>query len=112
MLLTSGLFLNRKKDWSLKCRLLKPGMPSRVGAPLARHRNWVFIRGLVREQAHWHDFPELLKSRFPGDQVEFIDLPGNGLFFREKSPLKLEAYTDFMRARCGFLSEGKKISLF
>ena len=41
--------------------------------------DWVFMRGLTRESAHWGDFPARFESALPGARVYLIDLPGNGL---------------------------------
>lgn len=39
---------------------------------------WLLVRGLAREQRHWHDFPRRLAQRDPSRGVEVIDLPGSG----------------------------------
>lgn len=61
------------------------------------HSCWVFIRGLVRESAHWDDFPERFVSGIPGATVDLIDLPGNGRHCRMPSPLSLNAAMEFAR---------------
>lgn len=48
--------------------------------------DWVFLRGLTRESAHWGDFPVRFESALPGARVHPIDLPGNGLRCAEQSP--------------------------
>ncbi|MFC3683431.1 alpha/beta fold hydrolase [Hydrogenophaga luteola] len=48
--------------------------------------DWVFLRGLTRESAHWGDFPARFESALPGARVHLIDLPGNGLRCAERSP--------------------------
>lgn len=48
--------------------------------------DWVFLRGLTRESAHWGDFPARFASALPGARVHLIDLPGNGLRCHERSP--------------------------
>ncbi|MFZ5722902.1 MAG: alpha/beta fold hydrolase [Pseudomonadota bacterium] len=53
-------------------------------------QTWVLLRGLVREQRHWEGFPALLAARLPaGSRVLCIDLPGNGVHWREASPSTL-----------------------
>jgi hypothetical protein len=37
--------------------------------------NWLFLRGLSREQRDWGDFPETFERRV-GGRVYFLDLPG------------------------------------
>lgn len=39
--------------------------------------NWLLLRGLAREQRHWHEFPELLARR-SGASVQRVDLAGAG----------------------------------
>lgn len=48
--------------------------------------HWILLRGLTREQAHWGDFPALLRSAFPEHQFHTVDLPGTGTLFRDESP--------------------------
>lgn len=48
---------------------------------------WVLLRGLARDARHWGDFVAALGQRLPaGDTLVALDLPGNGLRWREKSP--------------------------
>lgn len=47
----------------------------------------IFLRGLLREQAHWGEFQQHVKKTLSNRQCLFIDTPGNGHFFEEKSPL-------------------------
>ncbi|MCA9520146.1 MAG: alpha/beta hydrolase [Myxococcales bacterium] len=50
---------------------------------------WIWIRGLVREKGHWYQLPERFHERFPDAEVQFLDLPGNGARFREKTPVSV-----------------------
>lgn len=59
---------------------------------------WVLLRGLVREQRHWGDFPHLLQAAFPEANVVTLDLPGNGSLVRETSPTSVEDMAQFCRA--------------
>jgi pimeloyl-ACP methyl ester carboxylesterase len=59
--------------------------------------NWIFLRGLARESAHWGDFPERFAQALPGARVHMIDLPGNGERWRENSPLSLASMTESVR---------------
>ncbi len=71
--------------------------------------NWVFLRGLVRESAHWDDFPDIFRAAIPGARVHLIDLPGNGQHWRQPSPLSLRETMEAVRgealvsmqAQCG-----------
>jgi pimeloyl-ACP methyl ester carboxylesterase len=74
-------------------------------------RSWIFLRGLCRGRGHWGDFPELFRQRYPEDEVELIDLPGNGERHQEKSPWKISDYVSLIASQSQFLREGKKVHL-
>ena len=70
--------------------------------------NWILLRGLARESAHWGDFIPLLQSAFPDAQITLIDLPGTGCFYREPSPRTIKAITDNVRRHAlerGFIQQ-------
>ena len=54
-------------------------------------RTWVLLRGLVREQKHWEDFPSKMQAALPNDRVITLDLPGNGVFHDQASPTRIGA---------------------
>lgn len=58
---------------------------------------WIFIRGLVRESAHWEDFPKRFAQAIPTGGVFLADLPGNGRHWRHPSPTSIPAMTEFVR---------------
>lgn len=58
---------------------------------------WVLIRGLTRECRHWGGFDELLAEYLPGSRVHCVDLPGNGLHFRQVSPLTISQMMEQVR---------------
>ncbi len=58
---------------------------------------WVFLRGLVREIAHWDDFPLRFEAGIPNAQVHLFDLPGNGRHWRQPSPLSLRESMEAVR---------------
>ncbi len=60
-------------------------------------KKFLLLSGLMREQRHWGDFPEILQSRFPGSEIIIPDIPGNGRNFRSCSPDSIEKITDFIR---------------
>lgn len=62
---------------------------------------WVFIRGLVRESAHWDEFPQMFAGAVPGARVRTVDLPGNGRHWRLDSPLSIREMMEFARAELG-----------
>lgn len=51
--------------------------------------DWILLRGLTREQAHWGDFPRRLQASFPDHRFHAVDLPGTGVHFREASPVTI-----------------------
>jgi len=59
--------------------------------------NWLLLRGLARESAHWGDFIPLLKETFPEANITMLDLPGTGCFHKEVSPHTIKAITDAVR---------------
>ncbi len=60
-------------------------------------QNWILLRGLARESAHWGAFVPLLQSTFPNARITLLDLPGTGCFHRETSPNTIKAITDEVR---------------
>lgn len=60
-------------------------------------QNWLLLRGLARESAHWGDFIQLLQATFPDANVTMLDLPGTGRFHKEVSPRTIRAITDTAR---------------
>jgi pimeloyl-ACP methyl ester carboxylesterase len=68
-------------------------------APATDAPVWVLLRGLSRGQDHWGDFPARLQATWPHAQVITPDLPGNGRRHGERSPARLAAMTDDVRAQ-------------
>ncbi len=60
---------------------------------------WVLLRGLMREQRHWGDFPAQLVRALDGAAIVTPDLPGNGSRHAESSPVSVAAMVDACRAR-------------
>ena len=60
-------------------------------------RRWLLLRGLVREQRHWNDFPEIFKRYFPRDRIVLHDFAGNGKRFREKSATSIQGMVEDIR---------------
>lgn len=58
---------------------------------------WVLLRGLIRESAHWGDFPARFKESLGAKSVLTIDLPGNGEHFEEPTPLTLSGVVEAVR---------------
>lgn len=75
------------------------------------NEHWIFLRGLTRGQGHWGDFPTAFRKKFPGVQIEFLDLPGCGTRVDEVSPLTMKANLEAVRKHSQFIKDGKKVSL-
>lgn len=67
---------------------------SRAPAP------WVLLRGLMREQGHWGDFPDRFAETM-GTRPVLVDLPGNGERFREESPARVADMAQAVRDSLG-----------
>lgn len=59
---------------------------------------WVLLRGLMREQRHWGDFPAQLGMALPGATVITLDLPGNGARHRDDSDTSVAGMVESARA--------------
>ena len=51
--------------------------------------NWIFLRGLTREAAHWGRFTAEFQLTLPRARIHTLDLPGNGEHHRQTSPLSV-----------------------
>jgi pimeloyl-ACP methyl ester carboxylesterase len=64
---------------------------------------WLMLRGLVREQRHWLDFPTTFARQMGQDgvpaHVVTIDLPGFGTQSNATVPPGIEGFVDDVRAR-------------
>ncbi|WP_116472392.1 alpha/beta fold hydrolase [Zobellella maritima] len=60
---------------------------------------WILLRGLMREQRHWEEFPARFQRYFPHDQVFLADLPGFGSEYHRQSPSRIQDITDWLRQR-------------
>ena len=58
---------------------------------------WILLRGLMREARHWGTFPAALRNALPGARIVTPDLPGNGRWFRERSPVSISAMVEHCR---------------
>jgi pimeloyl-ACP methyl ester carboxylesterase len=79
------------KNYFMKIKLEAYGMNDELG------KNWILLRGLARESAHWGDFVPLLQATFPEAQITTLDLPGTGRFYRGKSPSTIQAIAETVR---------------
>lgn len=60
---------------------------------------WLLLRGLTREAAHWAEFPSAIKSERPQDVIHCLDLPGAGTEHGRGSPASVSGIVDDLRER-------------
>jgi pimeloyl-ACP methyl ester carboxylesterase len=72
---------------------------------------WVFLRGLTRESAHWGDFPRVFQQSMPQARIHLLDLPGNGLRFRERSPSSVTDMVLACRENLARIHQGARVHL-
>ena len=83
-------------------------MNSSIGIKNEAGKNWILLRGLSRESAHWGAFVPLLQASFPSAKVTLLDLPGTGRFYQDDSPNTIKGITEQVRNLAqseGLLSE-------
>ncbi len=78
---------------------------------MSEKRVWLLLRGLVREQRHWGDFPAALQNCFPGDEIILYDIPGNGQRCREKSKTTIIEMVDDLRSHLSQCSVKKPVHI-
>ncbi|MBC7428600.1 MAG: alpha/beta hydrolase [Bacteriovorax sp.] len=75
------------------------------------NNRWIFLRGLTRGNIHWSVFPEIFKKINPDAQMEFLEIPGNGLCSEEKSPVSAGALLDSLRIKSNFVKNKESFHL-
>ncbi|MBU6152908.1 MAG: alpha/beta hydrolase [Bdellovibrionales bacterium] len=64
---------------------------------------WLILRGLVREQRHWGEFPnhlrDSLRERDPSVEIHMLDFPGFGTESDRQSPFTIDEIVDDVRFR-------------
>lgn len=68
--------------------------------------SWVLLRGLTREARHWGPFTAQFEARLALGKVTALDLPGNGEFHAQTSPLTVQSMVTFARQQ--LLAQGIK----
>ncbi len=58
---------------------------------------WILLRGLMREQRHWGDFPAQLARALADAQIVTPDLPGNGVRHAQRSPTRVAGMVESCR---------------
>lgn len=59
--------------------------------------DWLLLRGLTRESAHWGDFVAKLQTAFPDSNIHCLDLLGSGEFYQQPSPCSIDEITKQLR---------------
>jgi pimeloyl-ACP methyl ester carboxylesterase len=67
--------------------------------PPHMNHTWVLLRGLTREAQHWGVFPLELARALPHARIETPDLPGAGVLWRERCPLRVEDMVEACRSQ-------------
>jgi pimeloyl-ACP methyl ester carboxylesterase len=62
-------------------------------------KNWILLRGLARESAHWGEFVPMMQKTFPDARITTLDLPGTGQFYRDESPTTINAIAEHVRSQ-------------
>jgi pimeloyl-ACP methyl ester carboxylesterase len=65
---------------------------------MAKQTTWILLRGLTRESGHWGGFAQQFAQAVPQAQVIALDLPGNGSFYLQRSPLSVQTMVAHCRA--------------
>ena len=60
-------------------------------------KSFLLLRGIMREQRHWGEFPDILQAQFPDAEIFTPDIPGNGRHYRCRSPDSIEKMTNSIR---------------
>lgn len=74
-------------------------------------RKWIFIRGLARHSAHWGPFIPEFQKAFPQDEIETLDLRGNGHYAHSPSFLSIVENVRDLRSRSRFIQNGEHVFL-
>ena len=77
------------------------------------HMRWLILRGLVREQRHWGEFPTHMRNALrefdPEVEVHMLDFPGFGTESERRSPFSIGEIVDDVRNRWKTIaSDGQK----
>lgn len=68
-------------------------------APTHKIQNWVLIRGLVRSQYHWKDFPARLEQSAPHVKVHLVEIAGNGFLHQYDTPTDIIEAVEMLEAQ-------------
>jgi pimeloyl-ACP methyl ester carboxylesterase len=84
----------------VRARVCATGLSTSIALALyTLGMNWLLLRGLVREQRHWCDFPVLLEKSTGVKRVITLDLPGVGTEHQRRSPATIRGILTDVRDR-------------
>lgn len=78
---------------------------------MTENKRWILLRGLARGRGHWGSFIEKFAAAHPGDEIECLDLPGNGERNKEFSPLAVSEYVSDLRRQSRFVKAGESFQV-
>jgi surfactin synthase thioesterase subunit len=74
-------------------------------------KKWIAIRGLVRGNGHWGDFPEVLSRMDSEIDLELLEIPGNGTRNTEVTPLNAQEVIAKIKVHSRIVKEGQPFNL-
>ncbi|MDE3270368.1 MAG: alpha/beta hydrolase [Pseudomonadota bacterium] len=58
---------------------------------------WFLLRGLARENGHWHDVLPMLREHYPHSEFHCLDQPGCGQRYQQRSPWHIDQTVEILR---------------
>lgn len=74
-------------------------------------QRWIFLRGLTRAAFHWGDFPAIFREAHPDYEVEFLEIPGNGVLCDVETPIDPVETIRQLSLQSRFIKEGQSFNL-
>ncbi len=75
------------------------------------NNRWIFLRGLTRGNIHWGDFQQIFKKHCPDAEMEFLEIPGNGLRSDESTPVSVEKLILSLRTNSVFVKSNQPFNI-
>ncbi len=73
--------------------------------------NWIFLRGLTRANIHWGDFKKKIQQQHPAAQIEFLEIPGNGMLHDQLTPVNAGEVVAHLREKSQICRSGESFNL-
>lgn len=74
-------------------------------------KRFIFLRGLTRAAFHWGDFQLIFRSTHPDYEVEFLEIPGNGILHNTDTPIDPVEAIRQLSLQSQFVKEGLSFHL-